>query len=88
MVEMTETANILHNATEYSLVLMDDLNEGVFGRRAPSMENGIRYVSMSHEVVTGEPIHVRTEKELRETMHSGVLVVDDHITLTEGLDVG
>ncbi|XPE62254.1 MutS-related protein [Shigella flexneri] len=23
MVEMTETANILHNATEYSLVLMD-----------------------------------------------------------------
>jgi DNA mismatch repair ATPase MutS len=24
MVEMTETANILHNATEHSLVLMDD----------------------------------------------------------------
>ncbi|WP_168385703.1 DNA mismatch repair protein MutS [Erwinia amylovora] len=28
MVEMTETANILHNASEYSLVLMDEIGRG------------------------------------------------------------
>ncbi|MDF7728649.1 DNA mismatch repair protein MutS, partial [Enterobacter hormaechei subsp. steigerwaltii] len=26
--QMTETANILHNATEYSLVLMDEIGRG------------------------------------------------------------
>jgi DNA mismatch repair protein MutS len=29
MVEMTETANILHNATEHSLVLMDEIGRTV-----------------------------------------------------------
>ena len=43
MVEMSETANILHNATDHSLVLMDEVGRHQHLRR-PLLSLGLRRV--------------------------------------------
>ena len=69
------------------LVLLEDWNNGMVGERTPSMENGIRYVHLNREAFLQQAVHVTTEQELRTVQHTGVLVVDGDITLTEDLDV-
>lgn len=83
MVEMTETANILHNATEQSLVLMDEIGRGT------STFDGLSLAWASAEHLTGTrafTLFATHYFEMTALAEQSPAVVNVHLTAAEHND--
>ncbi|WP_370584020.1 DNA mismatch repair protein MutS [Motiliproteus sp. SC1-56] len=84
MVEMTETANILHNATERSLVLMDEVGRGTSTFDGLSLAwSCARYLAAEGRAFTLFATHYFELTALPEEVES---VANVHLTATEHKD--
>ncbi len=83
MVEMTETANILHNATDHSLVLMDEIGRGT------STFDGLSLAWASAEQLTRSrafTLFATHYFEMTALAEQAVGVANVHLTATEHKD--
>ncbi len=82
MVEMTETANILHNATKYSLVLMDEIGRGTSTFDGLSLAFATaRYLAEQIQAMTLFATHyfeLTQLAEQHETVHNVHLDATEH----------
>ncbi|NHO87009.1 DNA mismatch repair protein MutS [Pseudoteredinibacter isoporae] len=84
MVEMTETANILHNATEHSLVLMDEIGRGTSTFDGLSLAWACaQHLASMVRAFTLFATHYFEVTQLPETLNS---VANVHLSATEHND--
>jgi DNA mismatch repair protein MutS len=95
MVEMTETANILHNATEHSLVLMDEIGRGTSTFDGLSLAfASARYLADSIRSYTlfathyFELTHLPAELKNTVNVHLDAVEHDDNIVFLHAIQEG